>query len=112
MMYIMPIAASRLVLGLALLIPLGAPALAAAPQSPATVAARQSGGDPPPPVAPATVSRDGAGHATVRAIHLDQPLRLDGALDESVYQDLPSISDFIQQVPREAQPPPSARKHG
>ena len=77
------------------------PALAADPQAPAATAARRSGGDPPPPVAPATVSRDGAGHATVRAVRLDQPLRLDGALDESVYHDSPSISDFIQQVPRE-----------
>jgi len=79
----------------------GMPLLAAGPQSPATASARRSGSDPPPPVAPATVSRDGAGHATVRAIRLDQPLRLDGTLDEAVYNDVPSIGDFIQQVPRE-----------
>jgi hypothetical protein len=68
---------------------------------PSTAAARQPGGDPPPPVPPATVSRDAAGHATVRALRLDEPLRLDGALDEAVYRDVPSVSDFIQQVPRE-----------
>src|SRR5215510_9327696 len=58
---------------------------------------------PPPPIAPAVVSRDANGRATVRAIRLDQPLRLDGALDEAVYE-TPSISDFIQQVPREGAP--------
>jgi hypothetical protein len=37
----------------------------------------------------------------VRAIPLDRPLRLDGVLDEDVYESIPSISDFIQQVPKE-----------
>jgi hypothetical protein len=77
------------------------PALAADPLSPAAPAVRQAGSDPPPPIAPATVSRDEAGHATVRAVRLDQPLRMDGTLDETVYNDVPSISDFVQQVPRE-----------
>jgi hypothetical protein len=58
---------------------------------------------PPAPVAPAVVSRDDAGHATVRAIRLDGPLRVDGVLDEAVYES-PSISDFIQQVPKEGAP--------
>src|SRR5262245_58631836 len=79
-------------------------AIAAAPltfaQTPAP-SARPSGGDPPPPVPPATVSRDEAGHATVRAHRLGEPIRLDGALDEAVYKDVPPIGDFIQQVPRE-----------
>ena len=59
---------------------------------------------PPAPVAPAVVSRDGAGHATVRAIRIDLPLHVDGLLDEAVYADVPSISDFIQQVPNEGRP--------
>ena len=58
---------------------------------------------PPSPVAPAVVSRDEAGHATVRAIRLDQPLHVDGVLNEAVYES-PSISDFIQQVPKEGAP--------
>jgi len=91
----------RLTRFLAVLATVCAPALAASAQAPATAPARQSGGDPPAPIAPATVARDGAGHATVRAVRLDQPLRLDGVLDESVYSDSASISDFIQQVPRE-----------
>jgi hypothetical protein len=77
------------------------PALAADPQSPSAPPARQAAIDPPPPIAPATVSRDEAGHATVRAVRLDQALRMDGTLDEAVYNDVPSFSDFVQQVPRE-----------
>jgi hypothetical protein len=59
---------------------------------------------PPPPVAPAVVARDQDGRATVRAIALDRPLRVDGVLDEDVYESIPSISDFIQQVPKEGAP--------
>ena len=56
---------------------------------------------PPPPVAPATVNRDEAGRATVRAIKLSEGIRLDGVLDEAVYETVEPISDFIQQVPDE-----------
>ena len=59
---------------------------------------------PPAPIAPAVVSRDGAGHATVRAIRLASPLTVDGRLDEDVYRATTSISDFVQQVPREGTP--------
>jgi hypothetical protein len=41
---------------------------------------------------------------TVRAIRLDAPIRLDGRLDEAIYATTPSITDFIQQEPREGQP--------
>jgi hypothetical protein len=44
----------------------------------------------------------------VRAISLTEPIRLDGRLDEAVYHDVPSVSDFVQQVPRER--PPAAEK--
>ncbi len=59
---------------------------------------------PPAPVAPEVVSRDAAGRATVRALRLSQPLRVDGRLDDEVYQIERSVSDFIQQVPREGAP--------
>ncbi len=59
---------------------------------------------PPPPAAPAVVTRDEAGGATVRAIALTAPLQLDGSLDEEVYRTQPSISDFVQQVPKEGAP--------
>ena len=56
---------------------------------------------PPPPVPPAVISRNAAGRATVRAVRLMAPLRLDGSLDERVYADVQALSDFIQQEPRE-----------
>jgi len=59
---------------------------------------------PPAPVAPAVVQRDAAGRATVRAIKLSAPLTVDGRLDEEVYATNGSVSDFIQQVPREGAP--------
>ena len=55
-------------------------------------------------MAPATVARDESGRATVRAIRLAQPLRLDGALDEAIYTSVPPISDFIQVEPEEGAP--------
>jgi Domain of unknown function (DUF5916) len=55
-------------------------------------------------VPPATIARDGRGHATVRAIRLTQPLRVDGKLDEAVYQTVPPISGLIQTLPHNGQP--------
>ena len=57
-----------------------------------------------PPVAPATVTRDDRGRATVRAVRLTQPLRVDGRLDEEVYRTIPAIDGFLQQVPQEGAP--------
>ena len=54
---------------------------------------------PAPPVSPAVISRDAAGRATVRALRLSTPLRIDGQLDEGVYQSVPSFSGFIQTEP-------------
>ena len=59
---------------------------------------------PPAPVAPEIVSRDGDGRVTIRAVRLDAPLRLDGALDEALYRTVPSISDFVQVEPAEGAP--------
>ena len=59
---------------------------------------------PPAPVAPATISRDAAGRATVRAVRLAQPLRVDGVLDEGVYEIVEPVSGFLQQVPIEGAP--------
>ena len=58
----------------------------------------------PPPVAPETIARDAAGRATVRAVRLTEPLRLDGVLDEGAYETVASIGDFIQQLPDEGAP--------
>ena len=42
--------------------------------------------------------------ATVRAIKLSDDIHLDGRLDEPVYQTVPPITDFIQQMPDEGAP--------
>ena len=59
---------------------------------------------PPPPVAPAVLTRDASGHATIRAVRLTTPLRIDGRLDEEIYSTVPSISGFIQQEPVDGAP--------
>ena len=59
---------------------------------------------PPPPMAPAVVARDQSGRVTMRAIRLDEPLRLDGQLDEPVYETIAAVTDFIQQEPNEGAP--------
>jgi hypothetical protein len=52
----------------------------------------------------ATFSRDADGRTTVRAVRLQEPLRLDGALDEAVYSTLPPITSFTQTEPRGGAP--------
>ncbi len=54
---------------------------------------------PPAPLAPAVIARDTAGHATVRAIKLVAPLRLDGVLDEEVYSREQPFDGMIQVAP-------------
>jgi hypothetical protein len=60
---------------------------------------------PPAPLPPEVITRDATGtRATIRAVRLTLPLKIDGRLDEEVYQTVPSISDFIQQEPQEGVP--------
>jgi Domain of unknown function (DUF5916) len=66
--------------------------------------ASETADGPPAPVPPEVVARDAAGRTTVRAVHLAQPIRLDGRLDEEMYQTIPPISDFIQTLPKEGAP--------
>ena len=40
----------------------------------------------------------------MRAIRLDAPLRIDGTLDEAIYDRVPAVSDFIQTEPIEGAP--------
>jgi hypothetical protein len=65
--------------------------------------AADANGDPAPPVPPQVVSR-GNGRTIVRAVRAPEPLRIDGRLDEEIYQSIPPISDFIQTVPDEGKP--------
>ena len=54
----------------------------------------------PAPVAPESITRDERRRATVRAIKLTEPLRLDGRLDEEVYQTHAPFGGFIQVAPK------------
>lgn len=65
--------------------------------------AQTPGTEPPPPEAPATVVRAN-GQVVVRAIHLSQPLTIDGKLDEEVYREHLPVDGFIQTVPANGQP--------
>ena len=95
--------------------PPSAPPAVAAARAPAEASARRSGtgfgtggraiiGAPPPPVPPATINRDAGGRATLRAVRLEEPLRIDGVLDEGVYETTPPFGGFLQQVPVEGAP--------
>src|SRR6185436_6497246 len=56
------------------------------------------------PARPSIVNREGADKVTVRTVRLATPLKVDGRLDESIYDTVEPISDFIQQEPREGEP--------
>ena len=59
---------------------------------------------PSPPIAPETVARDAAGRVTVRAIRVDESMRIDGSLDEAVYATAIPVGAFVQQLPDEGAP--------
>ncbi len=61
----------------------------------------QAGAGPSTGQPAAALTRDSRRSATVRAIHLSEPLRVDGQLDEAVYRSMPAISDFLQTLPKE-----------
>ena len=79
-----------------------APARAAAPGAGFRPPAGAIDG-PPPPEAPATINRDAAGRATIRAVRV-AGLEVDGALDEAAYRETPPFSDFVQTLPLAGQP--------
>ena len=59
---------------------------------------------PPAPVAPEVITRAASGQATVRAIRLTSPLRVDGRLDEDVYTREKPFGGLIQVAPRYGEP--------
>jgi hypothetical protein len=87
--------------------PPGPPPIAAGTPTPVPDGTRFDAGividGPPPPVAPAVITREG-GQATMRAIRLLAGLEVDGRLDEPVYDAVAPVSDFIQQLPDEGAP--------
>ena len=59
----------------------------------------QSFNGPSPPVQPAVISRDSNGLATIRAVRIASSLQIDGQFDELFYNDIQSMSEFIQVEP-------------
>ena len=53
----------------------------------------------PPPELPEVMARDDQGHATMRAVRLTRPLKVDGRLDEEVYATVRGATDFTQLEP-------------
>src|SRR5438132_11157975 len=52
---------------------------------------------------PQIVKRDAGGHVTVTATRAIEPIRIDGKLDERLYETTEAVSDFLQQEPNEGQ---------
>ena len=85
------------------------PSLAEARQSPGAIPVSEDDGlpafeGPAAPVPPAVVARGEDGRTTIRAVRLESPLRIDGALDEALYADVPPISGFVQVEPQVGEP--------
>ena len=59
---------------------------------------------PPAPTLPATISRDDQGRATVRAVRVTTPMKIDGKLDEAIYASVQPVAGFIQMEPQEGRP--------
>ncbi len=50
------------------------------------------------------MSRSTDGRVTVRAVRIEQPLRIDGVLDDDVYRTQVPLQDFLQQEPNHGEP--------
>jgi hypothetical protein len=101
-----PASASRAGVLLAVLALAGLPAIAAGqsdgtPPVPLREFNLPGAPDPEPPVPPESISRGANGRVVVRATRLQQPLVIDGVLDEPLYTDVKPVSDFVQTVPNE-----------
>ncbi len=52
---------------------------------------------------PAVLARDTEGRVTLRATRLAEPIVVDGRLEELIYRQVPSMTEFIQQEPHEGE---------
>ena len=65
-----------------------------------TLGASSGTDGPPSPTPPAVITRDATTHrATIRAVRITTPLKVDGRLDDEVYTRVEPISDFVQMEP-------------
>ena len=57
--------------------------------------------DPPAPVGGAMINQAVQDGATLRAVRVNEPLEIDGVIEEPFYQSVPPITEFVQVVPEE-----------
>ena len=50
------------------------------------------------------MARDADGHVIVRAVRIAEPIVVDGRLDDPIYEVVPAIDGFVQQLPDEGAP--------
>jgi hypothetical protein len=55
--------------------------------------------DPPAPAPGTSITQQGQQGATLRAYRVDEPLRIDGVIDEPFYSRVPGIDQFVQAIP-------------
>lgn len=72
--------------------------------APATAQTNAPTRDSIAPSARPLLVREPDGRVIARATRITEPMRIDGRLDEAVYGQIPSITDFIQQEPDEGAP--------
>src|SRR5436190_9749907 len=53
---------------------------------------------PAPPEA--VMTRDANGRVIIRATRITKPIKIDGKLDDEVYNEVPAITEFVQQEPK------------
>ena len=56
---------------------------------------------PPAPVGPAVINQAGQDGATLRAVRVNEPLEIDGVIEEPFYQSVRPVTEFVQGVPVE-----------
>ena len=83
----------------ALAVALAAVSPVAAQQAPSGASGAGAPSGPPAPTLPQTLARDEQGRATVRAVRVTTPMRVDGKLDEAIYSTVQPASDYIQMEP-------------
>ena len=60
---------------------------------------------PPPPVGAAMINQAYQDGVTLRAVRVNEPLEIDGVIDEPFYQRVPPITELVQAVPEEGAEP-------
>ncbi len=79
------------------------PASAQSSTAAATAPAIPAGGRTAALVDPVMI-RDADGKITIRATRITTPLRIDGRLDDAAYREVPTITEFVQQEPKNGEP--------